>query len=1155
MKEWSEKKDQNKIELDKSTMNELKSSKDIDSEKTKKLLEYNRMEVEGIDKIIRQIMSTFEKEPELNCEKIKDLFQSADLNYINSKYNNSNILMNCCEKGEPLLVDLLLDSKYYNHDKKSIQIDLFKVDKNKENFLHYLFYKNEFEYDTVEIFEKIMIYAANNIKNKAKIDILTKEDKDGITPLVIILNKGWYKTLQVYFKYFEYKPHIIKSNKNNYIHCAIDGKNIKCLKSILNHCSYEELNQANINGLNPCLYAKEKKYFYMSDLIKQIQNNYNNDEIKKILLLIDNDTNALIKLFMDKNFSEAQNYLSKYKINQNINDKYSNISYEWNSLLTKRYDIFNKGLKPEHILSKFTKNSKNNNNNPYQNKPNVIASLLEFNKFFNKYINEITIKEYNSNENYSIDIVIYNKIIYYYKICEYSSFLKYIHLYFAYIYPQIENNFINNNLKEEKKTENEFNSNKIRINNHKYITFVNISFLLIEYFIKENNELFSQIIKEELFRYISIITPLDINNNKKKDNKRERTNMSNLENKKIIIQYLNNNEIFHPLNNSSEESFCYLFLLEALYIIKYNSTKSAAIRKINEYSNINKLINDKSEEENEEKDEEDEEEEGDIEENDDIHIDNNKNNAKILNNSRNILKKVKFILKNSNILQNFSKVFKMLYYELKCYLYYFTRDINKCINKTFKMKKLMGLDNKSNDYYSNEHKLFYYNSQGIINLRLKKYSLAEYYFKLGLFLYKSIHNDNNTSNLIDHNDIIINKSEYLYKMKYNLGLSYFFNNNYIEAYHIFNEIKDVQLIKNNIYFWFRFGLSSLNLYLYSMRKIKQKNAKILKNLNKNKETEENSYMNYIEESENNSIDELYEEYEKIYGNHENLDIYLESNDNKINKIFLESNKNVREFDYDKNLYNYLDLGIKGFKKVLTIYKKINNNNFNENKKIEDLKGIYKFYTKNKDESKEFKNMINKQNISKKNNIPKSLIFSCYLNLLFSYHLKKKYLDILLLIKNIKKEKSLSTNLKRKVKYYEFLSLINLNRNNKAEELINEEMNKYGYINKDSNNDFDCFNTDDFQIEKDINHKIYLGIGQIFIDCKKKKYGLAEKKLLKLVENNYNGNEDISKYYYHLMIYILSSQNQKSKTIQFIKYRWKQIQNNNTHTDIYKDNNG
>ena len=66
MKEWSEKKDQNKIELDKKAMNELKSNKEIDSEKTKKLLEYNRMEVEGIDKIIRQIMSTSEKEHELN---------------------------------------------------------------------------------------------------------------------------------------------------------------------------------------------------------------------------------------------------------------------------------------------------------------------------------------------------------------------------------------------------------------------------------------------------------------------------------------------------------------------------------------------------------------------------------------------------------------------------------------------------------------------------------------------------------------------------------------------------------------------------------------------------------------------------------------------------------------------------------------------------------------------------------------------------------------------------------------------------------------------------------------------------------------------------------------------------------------------------------
>ena len=111
---------------------------------------------------------------------------------------------------DPILIDLLLDGKYYSKKKKSKELDLFKMDKNNENVLHYLFSKNEFEYDTVEIFEKIMIYAENNIKNKNKINLLTKEDKKGKTPLVIILKKGWYNVLETYITYFEYMPHIIK---------------------------------------------------------------------------------------------------------------------------------------------------------------------------------------------------------------------------------------------------------------------------------------------------------------------------------------------------------------------------------------------------------------------------------------------------------------------------------------------------------------------------------------------------------------------------------------------------------------------------------------------------------------------------------------------------------------------------------------------------------------------------------------------------------------------------------------------------------------------------------------------------------------------------------------------------------------------------------
>jgi hypothetical protein len=444
--------------------------------------------------------------------------------------------------------------------------------------------------------------------------------------------------------------------------------------------------------------------------------------------------------------------------------------------------------------------------------------------------------------------------------------------------------------------------------------------------------------------------------------------------------------------------------------------------------------------------------------------------------------------------------------------------------------------------------MFYYNSQGIINLRLKKYSLAEHFFKLGINLFKLIHNNLNTPDSIYHNDIVINKSEYLYKMKYNLGLSYFYNNHYKEAFNIFNELKDIQEMKNNIFFWFRFGLSSLNLYLFSLRKLKQKKRKYYQDLNNHKQKNDNGEKtdeNVSITSESNSIDELYEEYEKIYGKENKYEI--ETRSNKINKIFLENND-----INNKNIINenHLDISINSFKKVLKIYKKMNIQN--ENKKSEDLKFIYNFYTKNIGETKEFKNMINKQNTNKKSNIPKSLIYSCYLNLLFSYHLKKKYLEIILLIKNIKKEKViLSNNIKRKIKYYELLALINLNRNKNAEDLIDDQINKYGNIDKDANNDFDCFNVDDCQIEKDINHKILLQIGQVYIYCRNKNYEKAENKLLDIIKNNYNGNEDISRYYYQLMIYILSSQNKKNKTINLIKYRWTQIQNSQNNINNNK----
>ena len=452
MKDRSEKEDQKKKNIDKESLNEnflkLSYDTDLNRDKIKFFFENdNEIEIENIDKLIRKKIEKFELKPDINTDILEELFLHADLNYTSPDNNDSNLIMDCCEKAEPEIINLLLNEKFHKRKKKLMEIDLFKVDKNNSNILHYLF-NQPLETDIEIDFEKIMnYYQTRNKKSKMKLDSLKNEDKNGITPLILLLKKGWYNTLVKYFKYFDYEPHIILSNKNNNIHCAIEGGNIKCLKLILNYCSLDELNQTNINNLTPFNYAKEKKYFYMAEIIKQFTSNSTNEEFKHMLLLPKMDVDELIIYFSENDFTEVQKYLTKYKISQvinnsNINTKNINISYEWNCLLTKNLELLNKGLTPENILSKYIRNNKGSNNK-FQNKIKVISTLLEFNSFFDKYINEIAIKDYLYEENSPIDIIIYNRIIYHYKICDFQNFLKYTNLYFTHIYPQEENNFLN----------------------------------------------------------------------------------------------------------------------------------------------------------------------------------------------------------------------------------------------------------------------------------------------------------------------------------------------------------------------------------------------------------------------------------------------------------------------------------------------------------------------------------------------------------------------------------------------------------------------------------------------------------------------------------------------------------------------------------------
>ena len=153
---------------------------------------------------------------------------------------------------------------------------------------------------------------------------------------------------------------------------------------------------------------------------------------------------------------------------------------------------------------------------------------------------------------------------------------------------------------------------------------------------------------------------------------------------------------------------------------------------------------------------------------------------------------------------------------------------------------------KESLYNLNEYKIFYFNTLGIINLKRKKYKLSEYLFKIGILLFNDATFHNSGEDKIFYN------IEYITKMKYNLGLTLFFNKKYYEAYTLFQKIKDNIIIKNNPFFWYRFGLTSLNIYLLSLKKLEQEKQK-----EKYKQNEENENIIINEQSwdSKNSIDE------------------------------------------------------------------------------------------------------------------------------------------------------------------------------------------------------------------------------------------------------------------------------------------------------------
>ena len=1078
----------------------LNISKDGDYNKLKEFLEENTPNKFEIDLAIRQCLYKFKSNRENYCETIKLLIKHADLNFCNPTFDGSNLLMSICYKSVPYLFDLIFGTNYNNNDNnkgkynklnnKNIvkenntyeDINIYQVDKKNKNIFHCLFYEINNQEEVIEAIKKIMNYKGhtnNKIYSLEKKKYLfVRPDDEGITPIIMILKKGCVNILNVIYKYIDYQKYILPSSNNNLIHCAIEGKDIKCIKKILSNCnSKDELKFKNKEGYTPPLYAEKFQFFMIRKLMEEFEKNIDDKEYKNILLSIKNvdiyeilgkymviRNNCYINSNIDsiqtiikKDYNSLIYNLKKYEIENSIIDqKYINLSCKWNILFVK--------TQMEQLLNYI---------NDYKSRSIFINYMKQFSKFFKE-----NLKQYEDEQFFTPDIIIYNKLIYFYKLGNFSSLFDTIKFYFSNIY---------------QKNDNEYNYCD-------YISFVNISFILIEYFIFDNDKFLSEHLLNQLENYL--------NNNIQYKKKYEAN--------ENIIKYLNHNEIFNPLNSTWDDAYCLINLYRILFVLKFkipfipsksskDSKKDKTKTEIKEYLKIFEEKNKNCEMEE---------------------------------------------LVNSNRLKGLATI-------NKCYYYYLSNILNKSLKNLNLIKESL--------YNLNEYKIFYFNTLGIINLKQKKYKLSEYLFKIGIFLFNQVTIHNSGEDKIFYN------FDYVIKMKYNLCLALFYNKKYYEAFCLFQEIENNIIIKNNPFFWYRYGLTALNIYLTFLEKINKENEKESnynkeENISINEQESKNSSVKDNNEENNESIekDDLFkefEEYEKEYINQINTLNYNNSNEvnDKVNikKIFFPMyhsiNKNHLSEIYQDNLYpkykkgkskekniiNYLLISINCFKKSIMLYKKQPFTVSRNKNLVNDIQYIMSFY---KIENKNItRNTSSFYNFNDFNISQISLFTLSYMNLLFCLSLNEKYTEVLLLIKVFPPNLLNDVNIKNKLDYFKFNAMLNLKKYKEAQEIINKNKEKNDKKSEINNNEFDCFNTNNFSVETEMTHKSYLLLSEIYLDCRLKRYEKAEKKLNKLIKIKFDKKTNIPKYYQQLMIYILSLQNKKNNLVDLIKQRWKKLQ--------------
>ena len=1042
----------------------------------------------------------------LNCYKYL-LKSNIDLNYKFTKDNNSTILMKVSKTGQLILMKELLESfnaqlknmenmnKFQKPEEEKeyllIQNEIFltQKDNNNSNFLHYMKHFNKCENQEIfeYLYEEYPFEQKRNKEDAKKIqeiikNLIKQKNDEGNNFMNICLLHGMpYLVLKI-IEIIGYIPNLNKKN-NNYIHSAILGGNMTCLKIILYYSNYNDLNEKNSDLLTPAQLAYKMGYTSMSNLILEYQENFQ-DEIYKEYFFKNlehynksSNVNYITNINNNK-FKQIVYELKEMKIINNLCDttylnkveedldfKISSIKIDWNLLLTK---IKQYEFEPEKDFDINMINSINNNKSGKTNKKKCkkiedknknsiypfLKLLFEFNenifsnKLINSFIDNIPKEQNLIENNKSIDILLFNKIIFYYNTGHYKSLLNIAYIYLSKIYQKEKYN-INTN------------SNS---NNRTLIIYINITCIIIEILIYLGHQDIVDIIIKVLDNYLYT----------------KSLNLGDVQYKsedEIIFDYLNRKEILNPFISNWKNLFSYSNFLKLIndksrdnlddFKKKLDESKDKKMKPINyRYHILFDCL--------------------------DIKKAYDKNSYDIYNkierfNSKKYLNREIYYLNILGIIFMKKKKFTVS-------IIFFQKGLKRYMN-ILKNKNAINSDEKFFSFRIDYITAFLYNIS-LCNFYLKEYHKCIKILELLLTF------DCNKNN---------------YFLFFRLALCY------LEIY--------IKCISNNDTF---FNLNINKVIGYENNKnnnIKIKNDKSSTSINIDNESSENLSAQF--ESKDNvtkGTDDI-KQADLIDKNLVNLFLnysyynYNENNETNIKKIILRNTKqNIvqKKSDSDINDINsYLDKAIKYLKKILNLNK--------INAFSNSIKSIYEFFFSH------IKDDINIKDISHKNKkIQSDLILNTYLNILFCLSLKNNWLEMLLTIKDFNSKKIITTKTNiLKVLLFQLEANVNLNRQNKIIETINK-------IKNYKKNEFSVFNQSNKDIIKNINIKLYLYYSLTLIYYRDKNYKEMEiysNKLLSLITKE----KDIPYYIIDLLINVfIIKLNNESNINPINKYKYNNI---------------